>query len=67
MERTNKISSSFQPCEDDVFSTKGILPEEDFKCGLVLMFIILKVGIGASELVQVVEEEVDLIIDVIGH
>jgi hypothetical protein len=56
LESANKLSDSFQTCENDVFSTEGVLPEENLKSGLILMLIVLKVGIGASELVQVVEE-----------
>jgi hypothetical protein len=56
LESTNELSDSFQACENDIFSTEGVLPKENLKSGLILMLIVLKVGIGASELVQVVEE-----------
>lgn len=63
----NEVPHSLQSCKDGVLSSEGIFPKEDLKGGLILMLAILKVGIGAGELVKVIEEKVYLVLEVVGH
>lgn len=59
LEVFDKVFDGFESSEDGVVSAKGVLPEEDFEGGLLLMFVLDEVGVGAGELVEVVVEEVD--------
>lgn len=62
----NEVSDSFKPSEDDILPTEGILPEENLEGCLIFMFVVLEVGVGADELVEIVEEKVDLVL-VVAH
>jgi hypothetical protein len=51
-----ELSDSLQPGKDGIFPAEGILSEEDLESGLILMLAILEVGVGAGELIKVIEE-----------
>lgn len=57
----NETSDSFKASKDDILSTEGILPEEDLESRLIFVFVVLEVGVGAGELVEIVEEKVDMV------
>lgn len=60
-------SHRLQSSKDSVLSSEGILPEEDFESSMVLVLAVLEVGVGAGELVEVVEQHVDLRLVVARH
>lgn len=55
-EGIDELPDSLEACKDGVFSSKGVFPEEDLKGGLILMFAIEEIGVGAGELVEIIEE-----------
>ena len=58
LERTNKFPDSLYPSKNGVLTIERMLPEEDFKGSLVLMLLCLIVSQRASELVEIVEEQI---------
>lgn len=62
----NEVSDSFKPSEDDILPTEGILSEENLESCLIFVLVVLEVGVGAGELVEIVEEKVDLVL-VVAH
>ena len=67
LEGVEEMPDGLQSCEDGVLSCEGILPEEDFESSMVFMLAVLEVGIGACELVKVIEEDVDLALELVLH
>lgn len=63
----DKLPDSLQSSKDGVLPSKGILPKEDLKGGLILMLTILEVWIWAGKLVKIIEEKIDLVLEVVGH
>ena len=57
----NEASDSFKTSKNDILPAEGILPEEDLKSRLIFVFVVLEVGVGAGELVEIVEEKVDMV------
>lgn len=66
-ETVDKLSDSFQACEDGVLSSKGMFPKEDFKGRLILMLFGIKIAERAGELVQVVKEDVNSLAELSFH
>jgi hypothetical protein len=62
-----EFADSLQASKDGILPAKWILSEEDLESGLILMLTILEVGVGAGELIKVIEEEVYLILEVFDH
>lgn len=58
----NEGSDSFEAGKDDILPAERILPEEDLEGCLILVLFVLEVGVGAGELVEIVEEQVDMVL-----
>lgn len=61
-----EVFDGFETGEDGIVSIEGVFPEEDFEGGLFLVFVLDEVGVGASELVEIVVEEIDFSDDGVG-
>ena len=55
----DKILHRFKTGKNCVLSSKGIFPEEDFEGGLLFVLVLDKIGVGTSELIEVIVEKVN--------
>ena len=55
-----KFPDSLNSCKNGILSSEGMFSKEDFKSGLIFMLICFKVSEGASKLIKIVEQEINV-------
>lgn len=66
-ELVDELPNLFESSKDDIFASEGVLAEEDFESGSILVLVAAEVREGTSELVEIVVEQVDGVFGLFLH
>ena len=61
LEATDEFPNSLDSCEDSVLAAKRMFSEENLESSFVFMFVGFEVGERASELVEVIEQQINVV------
>jgi len=56
----NELLYRLKPCEDNILSFKRIFSEENIECCDLLMFVLNKICVRASKLIEIVAKQINL-------
>ena len=61
LKTTNEFPNSLDSCKDSVLTAKRMFSEENLESSFVFMFFGFEVGEWASELIEVIEQQIDVV------
>ena len=61
LETTDKFPNSLDSCKNSILTAKRMFSEENLESSFIFMFVGFEVGEWASELVEVIEEQIDVV------